>query len=96
MGYHWPSSWYGTKHEPIGINDYVAFMWFNQGLGYDEFEIEVVRESTQSGFTNQGEESAMITFTGGDYEATMTLSDGTASYRVPVYYNCQIELSVSY
>ena len=92
LGFYW-----GTEHTFVGDNDYPDFMWFNQGSGYDDFKARVERlPNSRSGFATRGREDVTITFTGGDYEATVTPSDGTASYTVPVYYNCQIELGVTH
>ena len=82
----------GRAHTPIGINSFRWFNWHNWGSGYDDFEVEVERHDNGDGFTNGNVEDAVVTFTGGDYEATVTPSDGTASYTVPVFYNVQVEL----
>ena len=50
-------------------------MWHNWGSGYDDFEIEVVRENNGDGFVNGSEEDATITFTGGDVWALVEPSD---------------------
>ena len=69
---------YGTEHTPVGINTYdnPGLEWHNQGLGCDEFEVEVVRVSNDDGFVNAGEEEATITFTGGDLWALAESSGG--------------------
>ena len=72
------SAGWGTVHRDPGYNDYAdpGFQWSNWGSGYDDFEIEVVRESNGTGFARSGEEDATITFTGGDYWALVEPSDG--------------------
>lgn len=67
-----------TQHTEVGYNSYSdpGFVWHNRGSGYDEFEIKVVRVDNGDGFTNGGEENAVITFTGGDVWALVEPSDG--------------------
>ena len=69
---------YGTEHTPRGIHDYwnPGFAWSNWGSGYDDFEIEVVRQDNGGSFTNKGEETATITFSGEDVWALVESSDG--------------------
>ena len=83
-----------TWHTNPGINSYSrpGFRWHNEGSGSDDFVIDVVRESNRDGFTTRGEEDAEILFSGGDYRALVTPSDGTASYTVPVTYNTYVWL----
>ena len=90
-GDHLPGGVY-RKHTQIGINSTKWFRWHNLGSGYDDFVIDVVRESNRDGFTTGGEEDAEILFSGGDYRALVTPSDGTASYTVPVTYNTYVWL----
>ena len=86
-GYHWPDGGYDTEHTPIGYNSHSHFMWHNWGSGYSDFEVEVERQDNGDGFANKGREDAEILFSGGDYWALVTPSDGTASYWLPVYYD---------
>ena len=104
------SAGWRTEHTEIGINTYgtPGFEWFNWGSGYDDYEVEVVRESNGDGFTNRGSEDATITFSGGDDWALVEPSDDevldwsplpgapdtfdSTTYYVPVTYSEYIQL----